>query len=220
MIYDDSRRDVELGVADADAGRRLPELWERLPVEARKTLLRTSVTSVNLNRDETGLVTIRIAWCGGLVSERSVGVPVVTIRDTDRERGVMSRIRHLVEAGRDDAAIAVDLNRGGYRPCRGTAFTPVIVAKLCRRHHIVMGLERPRRGERPPGYTVREMAGLIGVDPSWISRKMSPGQILLEKAARYQCYLFPRTRTAVGQMKQLKSGKVLQVSFPKEHCDG
>ena len=183
-------------------------------------MLRTLVTGVNLNRDETGVVTIRIAWRGGLVSERSVGVPVVTIRDTDRERGVMTRIRHLVEAGRDDAAIAEDLNRGGYRPCRGAAFTAAIVSKLRRRHHIVICLEIVRRGERPPGYTVREMAGLIGVDPSWISRKMSRGQILLEKDPRYKCYLFPRTRTAVGQMKQLKSGKVLQVLFPKEHRDG
>ena len=83
-----------------------------------------------------------------------------------------------------------------------------------------MGLERLRRGERPPGYTVREMAGLIGIDPSWISRKISRGQILLEKDARYGCYLFPRTRSTIDQMKQLKSGKVSQVSFPKEHRDG
>jgi DNA invertase Pin-like site-specific DNA recombinase len=211
---------AELRAAFADAGRRLPELWGRLPVEAQKTLLRTLVAGVNLKRDETGVVTIRIAWRGGLVSERSVGVPVVTIRDTDRERSVMARIRDLVEAGRDDAAIAEDLNREGHRPCRGAAFTAAIISKLRRRHHIVMGLERVRRGERPPGYTVREMAGLIGVDPSWISRKMSRGQILLEKDPQYKCYLFPRTRTAVGQMKQLRSGKVLQVSFPKEHRDG
>ena len=44
--------------------------------------------------------------------------------------------------------------------------------------------------------------------------------LLLEKDPRYKCYLFPRTRTAVGQMNQLKSGKLLQVSFPKEHRDG
>jgi hypothetical protein len=54
---------------------------------------------------------------------------------------------------------------------------------------------------------------------SWISRKIGRGQILLEKDPCYKCYLFPRTRSAVGQLKQLKSGKVLQVSFPKEHCD-
>jgi DNA invertase Pin-like site-specific DNA recombinase len=211
---------VELRAAFADAGRRLPELWERLPVETRKTLLRTLVAGVNLSRDASGLVTVRVAWRGGLVSERSVGMPAFTVRDSDRERRVVARIRELVEAGRDDAAIAEDLNREGHRPCRGVAFTAVIISKLRRRHHIVMALERVRRGERPPGYTVREMASLIGVDPSWISRKMSRRQILLEKDPCYKCYLFPRTRAAVVQMKQLRSGKVLQVSFPREHCDG
>lgn len=211
---------VELREAFADAGRRLPELWGRLPVESRKALLRTIVAGVNLSRDATGVVTIRIAWRGGLVSERSVGVPIATMRDTDRERDLVARIRELVEAGRDDAAIAGDLDREGYRPCRGPAFTAAIVSKLRRRHQILMGLERVRRGERPPGYTVREMADLVGVDPSWISRKIGRGQILLEKDTQYRCYLFPRTRSAVGQMRQLKSGKVLQVSFPKEHHDG
>ncbi|MBV8232293.1 MAG: hypothetical protein JO329_20110 [Planctomycetaceae bacterium] len=86
--------------------------------------------------------------------------------------------------------------------------------KLRRRRQILKGLERLRRGERPPGYTGREMAGLIGIDPSWIFRKINRGQILLEKDARYGCYLFPKTRSTVDQMKKLKSGKVLQVSFP------
>ncbi|MBV8270431.1 MAG: hypothetical protein JO252_29235 [Planctomycetaceae bacterium] len=58
------------------------------------------------------------------------------------------------------------------------------------------------------------MAGLIGIDPSWIFRKINRGQILLEKDARYGCSLFPKTRSTVDQMKKLKSGKVLQVSFP------
>ena len=40
-----------LRAAFADVGRRLPEIWERLPVEARKTMLRALVTGVNLDRD-------------------------------------------------------------------------------------------------------------------------------------------------------------------------
>ncbi len=64
------------------------------------------------------------------------------------------------------------------------------------------------------------MAGLIGIDPSWISRKISRGQILLEKDARYRCYLFPKTKSTIDQMRSLKNGKVLQVSFPPEHRDG
>lgn len=64
------------------------------------------------------------------------------------------------------------------------------------------------------------MARLIGIDPSWIYRGISRGHVLIEKDARYGCYLFPRTRSTVHQMKQLKSDKVSQVSFPKEHCGG
>jgi len=210
----------ELRAAFADVGRRLPDLWGRLPVEARKALLRTLVVGVNLDRDTTGVIRIRIAWCGGAVSERSVGVPVFSLRDTERERVVLARIRAMIEAGKKDVTIAEQLNREGLSPCRGVAFTAVIVGKLRRRHQILMGLERLRRGERPPGYTVREMAAMIGIDPSWISRKITGGQILLDKHARFGCYLFPRTRSAIAQMKQLKTGKVRQISFPKEHCDG
>jgi hypothetical protein len=210
----------ELRAAFTDVGRRLPELWERLPVEARKTLLRTLVTGVNLSRDETGVVRIRIAWRGGLVSERSISLPLFSVRDTDRERSILARIRPLVDLGQDDTTIAEQLNREGFRPCRGPAFTAGIVLRLRRRHQIWKGTEGLRRGACPPGYTVAEMAQRIGVDPSWISRKISQGQILLEKDARYGCYLFPKSRSTIQQMKRLKSGKVLQVSFPKEHRDG
>ena len=211
---------AELRAAFADVGRRLPELWDRLPVEARKTLLRTLVTGVNLSREEPGVVRIRIAWRGGLVGERTIGVPIHTLRDTDRERNVLAQIRSGVDMGQDDATIAAALDREGFRPCRGTTFTPEIILKLRRRHQIWKGLARLRRGERPPGYTVSQMARLIGIDPSWISRKITRGQILLEKDPRYGCYLFPKTRATIVQMKKLKSGQVPHVSFPKEHCDG
>jgi serine/threonine protein kinase len=211
---------AELRAAFADAGRRLPQLWERLPVEARKTLLRALVTGVNLNPDETGVVTIRIAWRGGLVSERLIGVAVSTIRGTEREREILARIRRGVDLGRDHATIAGDLNREGLPPCRGAPFTDDGVMKFRRRHQIPSGLERLRRGERPPGYTPREMAELIGIDPSWISRKIGRSQILLEKDACYGCHLFPKSRSAVEQMKRLASGNVRQVSFPNEQRDG
>jgi DNA invertase Pin-like site-specific DNA recombinase len=210
----------ELREAFADAGRRLPELWERLPVEDRKTLLRTMVVGVNLDRNVDGVVRIRIAWRGGAVTERSIGTPIFSIRDTERERIVLERIRALIEAGRNDAVIAEQLNQEDLSPCRGADFPAAIVIELRRRHQILKGFERLRRGERAPGYTLGGMAKLIGIDPSWISRKISRGQIVLEKNSQYGCYLFPRTRSAIAQMKHLKSGRVQQVSFPREHCDG
>ncbi|WZO96078.1 recombinase family protein [Isosphaeraceae bacterium EP7] len=209
-----------LRTAFADVGRRLPDIWARLPVDARKTMLRTLVAGVNLDRDTNGIVRMRIVWSGGLVTETSFPVAMSSFRSTERETHIVERIRRAVDEGRDDATIAERLNVEGLRPCRRSSFTPAIVGKLRRRHRILSRLERLRRGEPMPGYTTLEMARLIGVDRSWISRKISRGQILLEKDACCGCYLFPRTRSAIEQMKRLKEGKVPHVSFPKEHCDG
>ena len=163
---------------------------------------------------------MRIVWSGGLVTETSFPVAMSSFRSTEREGQIVERIRRAVEEGRDDATIAESLNREGLRPCRRTSFTPAIVGKLRRRHRILTGLEKVRRREQVPGYTIREMARLIGIDPSWIYRAIGRGQILIEKDDRYGCYLFPKTSSSIDQMKQLKDGKVSQVSFPKEHRDG
>src|SRR5207245_2399584 len=74
---------VELQEAFADAGRRMPDVWPKLSAEAKKQLLRTIVTGVNLRRQEDGLVQIRIVWCGGLVSECTIRQPVSTRRRTE-----------------------------------------------------------------------------------------------------------------------------------------
>jgi DNA invertase Pin-like site-specific DNA recombinase len=210
----------ELRAAFADVGQRLPEVWSRLSIEAQKKLLRTLVTGVNLRRDTTGILQVRIVWRGGLVSEISVRVPVHSLRFSQREQEIVARVRELVDTVKDDAELAEQLNREGFFPCRGPRFTPQIVLKLRCRHHIWMGLGNLRRSERLPGYTIPEMARLIAIDASWIYRSIGQGRIAIDKDRHYGCYLFPRTRAAVRSMKQLRQGKVLQVSFRKEHCDG
>ena len=77
-----------------------------------------------------------------------------------------------------------------------------------------------RRGQRAPGYTAQEMADRIGIDRSWIYREIGRGRIDIVKDEYYGCYLFPRTRAAVRDMKRLKLGEVPHVSFRKEHCNG
>ena len=209
-----------LRAAFTDVGRRLPEVWERLPVDTRKTMLRSLVAGVNLDRDANGFVRMRIVWSGGLVTEKSFAVAMSSLRSTEREAQIVERIRRAVEEGQDDNRIAESLNGEGLRPCRRTSFTPGIVGKLRRRHRMLSGLEKVRRGERVPGYTIREMALMIGVDPSWIYRSIGRGQILIGQDDRYGCYLFPKTDSSIDQMRRLKSDKVSQVSFPKEHRDG
>src|SRR5262245_11540309 len=132
---------------------------------------------------------MRIVWSGGLVSERSFSVPMSSFRSSERESQIVDRIRRGVEEGRNDAAIAASLNNEGLRPCRRSSFTAATVGKIRRRHRILTGLEKVRRSERVSGYTVREMAGFIGTDPSWIYRGISRGKIQIEKDPRYGCYL-------------------------------
>jgi hypothetical protein len=156
---------AELRDAFADAGRRLPELWERVPIEARKTMLRALVAGVNLSRDGSGVLRIRIVWHGGLVSGRSIKVPVGTIRGTERERCLLERIRILACAGQTDIVIAEQLEQEGFTPSKGGRFTAEIVSKHRSEHQIRSGLGRLRRGDRPPGYTIIEMAQQLDIDP-------------------------------------------------------
>ena len=211
---------AELREAFADVGRRLPEVWPRLSAEGKKRLLRTLVTGVNLARASNGMVQVRIVWRGGLVSECAVRLPVSTRRRTEIEAQIVARIEQLAVQGHRDGAIAESLNQEGYFPCRGAAFTPQIVLKLRCRYGIHLGLGRLRRGELPRGHTITAMARLLGVDPGWIYRGIRQGRIRIPRDPQFGCYLFPHTREAIRRMKQLKSGKIGQVTFLEEHCDG
>jgi hypothetical protein len=158
----------ELREAFADAGSRMPDVWPKLSAEAKQRLLRALVTTVNVRRGDDGMVQIRIVWCGGLVSERSVRQPVSTRQRTEVERKIVARIEQLAAEGLRDEALAQRLNQEGYFPCRGAAFTPQIVLKLRCRYGIRVGLGRLRRGDRLHGFTIAAMARLLGVDPGWI----------------------------------------------------
>jgi DNA invertase Pin-like site-specific DNA recombinase len=210
----------ELREAFADVGRRLPDLWSNLANEAKKSLLRTLVNGVHVLRQHDGTAQLRIVWRGGLVTETSLQLPIRTLRQTALEKEIGAKIQQLAEEGLGNAAIAARLNDEGLRPCRGELFTEQIVLKTKARLGIVLKLEQVRRGNLDAGYTVREMAGFLKVDPSWIYRAIGVGQIELGKHPEYGCYLFPRNSSAIARMKELKDGKRRQVSFRKVHCDG
>jgi DNA invertase Pin-like site-specific DNA recombinase len=210
----------ELRAAFADVGRQLPQVWPRLSIEAQRQLLRTLITGVNLRRDHEGLVQVRVVWRGGFVSEHQVRVPMSSFRFSQREQQIVGRVRELIDDGLNDAAIAQQLAQENYHPCRGGRFTPKIVLKLRIRHKLLSPLARIRQGDLPEGYTIRELAPLIGVDSSWFYHRISKGALLLQKANRFGHYLFPRTPRTIQQLQQLKTGKLQQLSFPSEHHDG
>jgi DNA invertase Pin-like site-specific DNA recombinase len=206
--------------AFAEAAQRLPEIWQSLSTPTRKSLLRTLVHGVNLLRRPEGTVQIRIVWPGGLVSERITRLPVFTRRDTELEAKVVERIRHWTDEGLESAEVAERLNQEGFTPCRSASFTATIVAKLKRRHGVLSHLDRLRRGEACRVYTVPEMARRIGIDPSWIYRKIGDGTIKIKRDPRCKCYLFPKDKKTIALMKRLRNREVPHASIPKVHHDG
>ena len=206
--------------AFADAGRRLPEVWQSLSAATRKSLLRTLVHGVNLLRRPDGTVQIRIVWPGGLVSERIARLPVFTLRDTELEAKIVERIHQWTDEGLGSAEVAERLNHESFIPCRNASFTAGIVTKLKKRHGVISNLEKLHRGEVSSAYTLPEMARLIGIDQSWIYRKIGDGIIKICRDPRYHCYLFPRDKKTIHTMKRLKDQEVRHASIPKVHYDG
>jgi len=206
--------------AFADAGQRLPEIWQSLSAPTRKSLLRTLVHGVNLLRRPDGTVQIRIVWPGGLVSERIARLPVFTLRGTELEAKIVARIRHWTDEGLESAEVAECLNHEGLIPCRSASFTAGIVAKLKKRHGVISNLQKLRRGAACQACTAPEMARLIGIDPSWIYRKIGDGTIKIRRDPRYHCYLFPKDKKTIHAMKRLKNQEVPHASIPKVHHDG
>jgi len=204
----------KLREAFVDAGRRLPEVWQRLSLEAKKSLLRTLISGVNLRRCPDATVQIRLVWRGGLVSERIVRIPVFTLCNTELEKNLVQQIRQLSEEGLTKDQIAARLNQEGFIPCRSRSFTPQIIDKLKQRHGILSNLERARRGELTSAYTLPEMARLIKIDPFWIYGKIHDGTIKIQKDPSYRCYLFPKTPRIIEELKRLKNRKVRHVSIP------
>lgn len=207
----------ELRKAFADAGKRLPEIWAGLTNEAKKSLLRTIVTGVNLRRGDDGTLQIRIVWRGGLVTERVIRVRCFTLRGSEAEKKLATRIRQFYDEGLNDSRIADRLNEEGFMPCRADGFTPIVVNKTRRRYAIVSNYHKARQGNLDCGYTIQEMAAIINIHPSWIYRKIQRGEMTIQKNERFGCYLFPRNPNSIEQIRQLKNKEVRHVSVPEVH---
>ncbi len=207
----------KLREAFADAGKKLPEIWATLTNEAKKSLLRTIVTGVNLRRGDDGTLQIRIVWRGGLVTDKVIRVRCFTLRGSEVEKALASRIRQLYDEGFKDSQIADRLNKEGFTPCRADGFTPIVVNKTRRRYAIVSNYHKARQGNLDCGYTIREMAAIINIDPSWIYRKIQRGEMTIQKNERFGCYLFPKNSASIEQIRQLKNKEIRHVSVPEVH---
>ena len=207
----------ELRRAFADMGQRLPDVWQALSLEAKKRLLRTLVTGVNLRRQDDGTLRLRIVWPGHQVTEKVIRMRSLSLRGSQADQELADRVRTLADEGLSDAQIAARLNAEGFLPCRADGFTVAVVIKVRRRHQIVANFQKAREGAVPNGYKIPDMARRLAVDPAWIYRGIRRGTIVIAKDRRFGCYLFPRGKQIIRQLRQLKRKEIDHVSIPAVH---
>lgn len=210
----------ELRDAFANAGRELPKIWPSLTNEAKKSLLRTLVSGVNLRRDDDGTLQIRIVWRGDLVTEKVIRVRSLTLRGSEAEKRLAARLRELYGEGLTHQQIANRLNDEGFAPCRADGFTSVVVRKIKYRYGIVSNYMKARAGGLDCGYTIRELAKILSVDSSWLYRHIGTGEIQIDKNKRFGCYLFPRDDAIVRDLQRFKCKQIPHVTVPEVQHSG
>jgi len=131
------------------------------------------------------------------------------------EKQVIERVRQLTDEGQTCDEIVDKLNEEGHVPCRGGQYTRGILMKLKARYAIVTKTEQAPRGVLPKNtFAAEQIAAEIPIDRAWIYRKIQQGAIRIDKDPTYGCYLFPRTKLAIQQLRQLKQGTRAHVTFP------
>lgn len=203
-----------------DIGKQMPSLWPDLSPASQRALLRTLVSQVNLLRDSDGNVEIRIVWQGRLVSEHQTRLRSFSLRGTEVEARLLERIRHHSSFGLNSDSIAKELNQEGLVPCRGERFTAGIVTKLKARFGIVSNFVLVRRGNLPFAWTTGEVAKQIGRSRSWVSRQIINGRIRITINSRYGCYLFPKNKSILDSIRQLRDETLEHVDVPEVQTNG
>jgi DNA invertase Pin-like site-specific DNA recombinase len=205
----------ELRQALEHVGQKLPELWQQdvLTQVQKKSLLRCLVEKVVLRRLAPDAVQARIVWAGGDTTTLEVPVTVNSLARLSFAPEMEGAVARLARQGKTDAEIAQDLTRQGYRSPHAQAVLTSTVKQIRLRQGVVVERSRsyPRR---IAGYlTVPQLAKRLEVPPHWLHDRIHNGTIQINKHREKGLYLFPDTPKTLAQLRQLREGKVQQLSF-------
>jgi DNA invertase Pin-like site-specific DNA recombinase len=205
--------DPALRAAFTDVARGLPDLWRQdaFTRPQQKALLRCLMDKVVVHRAAADTVRVRVVWRGGDTTSLDVPVAVGALARLSCFGNMDRAAVELFRDGRSDEEIAAELTRRGYRAARGQTVIPSTVRSLRLKH----GLRRPRPGKLPrriPGkLTVPQVVARLGVPLHWVYQRLDRGQIDLPLDPVRKLYLFPDTPEALGQLQDLKAGRVQRV---------
>jgi DNA invertase Pin-like site-specific DNA recombinase len=189
-------------------GPKLPELWQAPEMSRadKKALLRCLIDKVVLQRAVRDLITIRIVWRGGEVSELQVEPTVHSLGALTRGAEMEARLLELARQNIDDTTIADMLTQEGYRSAR-RLYVPVRTVQIIRQcHRILRQGTSVRIPHTPEWLTIAELAARMRISRYWINRSIRNGTIKIHRDTRAKRFLFPDTGDTIAGIEALRSG--------------
>lgn len=194
------------------AGTQLPQLWNdgRLTASQKKTLLRSLIQKVVLQRQEAGQVHLRIVWKGGAVTETDVLLRVASWSSLPTAAHVQAEILRMARSGLSDEWIAYELSQQGFRSSYVQHVSIGTVAR-CRAQHRVPS---PTNGHpRPPAgwLTLSQASRRTGIHSCAIHMMIVQGSLRLPVEEPSKRFLLPNRIETLENLKKLQKGEIAQV---------
>jgi DNA invertase Pin-like site-specific DNA recombinase len=196
-------------------GPQLPALWRQLDMtrERKKALLRSLIDKVVLRRMAADRISIRIVWRGGEISALEIEVAVYTHRVLARGVEMEARLLALARQGVDDATIAAQLTREGYRSARCDHVSADTVRHVRHQHRVLRDWRRAHPRHVPGWLTMAELARRLRVSRDWLERRIRNGTIAIAHDAASGRLLFPDTDVTLAHFQELKAGLVDHLDY-------
>ena len=196
-------------------GPQLPALWRQpdMTRERKKALLRSLIDKVVLRRMAADRISIRIVWRGGEISALEIEVAVYTHRVLARGVEMEARLLALARQGADDATIAAQLTREGYRSARCDHVSADTVRHIRHQHRVLRDWRRAHPRHVPGWLTMAELARRLRVSRDWLERRIRNGTIAIARDAASGRLLFPDTDVTLAHFQELKAGLVDHLDY-------
>jgi len=196
-------------------GPQLPALWRQpdMTRERKKALLRSLIDKVVLRRMAADRISIRIVWRGGEISALEIEVAVYTHRVLARGVEMEARLLALARQGADDATIAAQLTREGYRSARCDHVSADTVRHIRHQHRVLRDWRRAHPRHVPGWLTMAELARRLRVSRDWLERRIRNGTIAIARDAASGRLLFSDTDVTLAHFQELKAGLVDHLDY-------
>ena len=187
-----------------DVGRQLPELWnarELLSFPQKKSLLRSLIDKVVIQRVVHDQVQTRVVWRGGATTSDIVRITVGKFAWLSGSKEMTEIIESMTRDGHSDEAIADHLTELGHRSPRSDKVLESTVRSVRLSKNILRRQHQSHPRSKPGYLTIPTLAKKLGVSRTWIHDRIKLGTIKPQKDPELKCYLFPDTQQTIEDFR-------------------